>query len=206
MSFPQAIDFANNATPFAGANPHSANAYVDITAGGGTSINYPTVSPQGNNVGMESFNNGPGYNYKKDAGFLLSTDARLLGSVVGAHVIDIGTYRIDSDGAGARAINSAAGDFDYPACAQIEVFDTSISKGFLSSGITSARRVFKDANNIEYTPANWVSSQAPVSKTFSTTIMRFAFGDGVNGFTINYIEVGPIITPAFKSVKNLICV
>jgi hypothetical protein len=182
MALPQGIEFRNTAgfvTTLAGDDAeHSAGAgFYGVST-------YPRTTAQGQTVGWEFV---AGISTRdRNSGI----DARLAGGHFnGTTAKEI--YRIDLPTSGTKNIRLAMGDNNYTTNTDTEVFDTTTSLGVLTSGTTSAAARWKDATNVERTSAaDWVTNNASVSKTFSTTIMRVHIGNGtVSGHTISYLYV-----------------
>jgi len=165
MALPQGLNLR--------ANPGFVTDVGDefwVDAGGAS---YPTTSTQGNTVGWEVAAGTLGARDRNSG-----NDRRLAG-------IDFTTaakqdLRVDLPSVGSYDIRQAAGDATYSQLANVELFDGSVSLGVLSSGSTGAANSFKDATNVVRTAAAWAANNAPVTKTFTTTICRFRLGDGAN--------------------------
>src|SRR3990167_6692273 len=172
MAFPQGINFRSTA----GFVTDGTNEDWEFNPNGGhLSTNYPHTTAQGNNVGWEG----------SQGGFLVrdrnsGVDSRLAGfNGVNNSVDGTRDYRLDLSGSGDWVIRGAFGDHDYARGPMtIEVFDTSSSLGTLvSNQSTAAGTNWFDATGVERTTvADWVNNNAPVTKTFTTTICRIRCG------------------------------
>ena len=166
-------DFCENGVP-------DADTQIDTGE-----ADYPTTSTQGNNCGWETVNaNGIQCRNRNNS------NVRLAGTHQCTNATDVNTWRLDLPSTGDKIIRQASGDFNYTADAYVELFDTTTSLGTLSTGTTSAAAKWKDATNVERTSAaDWAANNAPVTKTFATTILRFKIGSGTVGGTMSFFFV-----------------
>lgn len=179
MTYPQGISFRATSGYVTDVSP-STYEIMDTNLSG--TPQYPRTTAQGNTVGYElgAVNSSP---RNRNSG----NDARL----AGAHSCTSTTqrYRFDLPATGSYNIRVAAGDAVYSSNTNVELFDTTTSLGILCSGSTGAGNSFKDASNTIRTAAAWVSSNTAVSKTFSSTIARFALSSGTSANIAHlYIE------------------
>jgi len=189
MAFPQGVNFRATA----GFVTDPANYTYEIS----TNPNYPTTSPQGNNIGWTVTN---GTTRDRNAG----NDPRLAG-LGGGGSADI--YEIDLPSAGSYTISLAMGDANYGGSNnKAEVFDDSSSLGVLFSGASTIANSFLDATGVLRTAANWPSQNVGVSKTFSTTKCKIRIGDGVNNNSINSIFIQADAPPPPPSDRTMIVV
>ncbi|HRF10955.1 MAG TPA: hypothetical protein PLR37_02295 [Candidatus Accumulibacter phosphatis] len=164
MSFPQGIDF--RATSGYVTDPADHTYEIGITA------NYPRTTAQGNNVGWETSSDSRNRS--------TSPDARLAG-IHRTTGTTVRTYRIDLPATGDYTVRLAAGDYSYSTGIKVELFDTTTSLGVLASTSTTAAARYRDATDAEHTAANWPANNNPVTKTFSTTILRAKVGSTGGG-------------------------
>lgn len=174
MTYPQGVAFrATSGYVTDGADDWGETA---------TTANYPTTTPQGNNVGWET---APSGTRDRDSGI----DARLAGIHFAAFFTPF-TYRFDLDSTGEKSIRCAAGDATSNNSIGVEVFDTSSSLGVLVTDLFASAGNFDDAADAAYSAANWPGSNSPVTKTFTTTICRFGCSPNAsNTYVIAYLRV-----------------
>lgn len=161
----------------------SADAYVQNTAAG--SNNYPTTTPQGVTVGWDT---GLSIEHR-DVPHGVTPDIRLLGLAASSPGSGQGEYRVDLPSTGTYRIRLAMGDDDNTRPNQkCEIFDNTTSKG-VAIATGSSNHFWRDATDVEYNAANWVTSNSPVDITFSSTIAKFLFGDGTNNWAVAHIRI-----------------
>ena len=158
MALPQGINFRLTY----GYVTDGANEYAQTV----TTLNYPTTTSQGNDVGWESGTIA----YKSDRSS--SVDARLAGN----HGLDAGataTYRIDLPSTGTYNIRSAMGSATTAFRVDADLYDSGSFLRTLATDQAISTGQFVDASDtLRADAATWVSSNSAVSETFSTSIMR----------------------------------
>lgn len=164
MAFPQGINFRSTS----GYVADGANEYAQLQPG--TGGNYPTTTPQGNTVGWE----GTAYLQIGSRDRSTSIDRRLAGTNY-ANTAAVAMYRIDLPAAGSYNVRLAAGDAQYSASVQVELFDDNASIGVMASGSLSAGS-FMDATGATLSSANWPSQNAAITKSFASTTCRIGVG------------------------------
>jgi len=172
----------------------SADAYVQSVG-----VNYPTTSPQGNNVGWESMGTSP-----DKADLSLTNDPRLAGvHGVSASSTTPGIYRVDLPAAGKYRIRCAEGAFNIARGANARVFDnTTLLSQIVPPVITTPPGVI-DASNTQMNVTDWPSTNSPVDFTFSSTILRFYHGgEPVSGTTRTYIAHLSVETAPSDNTSN----
>jgi hypothetical protein len=191
MSLPQGINFRSSS----GFVTDGTNEYGETAQ----NVSYPTTTPQGNNVGWESFQSGFAIGVRdRDA----TNDRRLAGvhfsSTGGAYGI---TYRIDLPASGSYNIRGAFGDeSNFDAGVQLELFDGSTSLGVLASNTAVPSGHWLDATGTDRSPdTDWAANNVAVNKTFATSILRFLLGTSTQNAVVAhfYVESGasaPVIT------------
>lgn len=148
----------------------SADAYVQTVL----SVNYPTVTAQGNNVGWENLNDPYAFNES------LSNDVRLAGGQGLSTNMAASTYRIDLPATGSYRLRCAAGRVSAIRGVNISVNDNTTPLATLVTPKTpSAANRFYDATDVELTAANWPGSNQPKDVTFTSTILRIKVGGNV---------------------------
>lgn len=160
MALPQGIDF------------RQSNAYVTDPANydydtEARAAAYPWTTAQGNNVGFE-IGSTLDLVYRDRSAVI---DARLAGLARSDTVSPL-TFRIDLPATGNYTISGAFGDAGFGAPTGWDLYDTASSLGTLASGADTPAGSFRDPTNVNRTAAAWPGSQATVTKTFATTIMR----------------------------------
>lgn len=176
----------------------SADAYVQVS----TANNYPTTTPQGNNVGWEFKNDPWVYNTST------TNDVRLGGCVAVGDWSFVSSYRIDLPSAGDYVMRCAAGRQNATRAVDLKIDDgSSFLVKLVSLQMMSANDRFFDATDVERTGANWPSLNQPTSATFSSTILRLRMGGvGIAGddwvflahFSVESAGSPPIgLSPAF---------
>jgi hypothetical protein len=184
MAFPQGVDFRNTS----GYVSDPTNCTYEL---GASNTDYPTTTPQGNNIGWET-------------GFVAfnarDRDNTLDPRLAGCNFTNVAqaTFRIDLPSSGSYTINLALGDDFSGWSEKLQVFDGTTSL-FTVSGTNSAVSGWGgfDANGNSYTSATaWVSANPTAgggtggnSQSFSTTIARFQLGDGSNIATLAHIFI-----------------
>lgn len=141
-----------------------------------TTLNYPTTSAQGNNVGYESrtFANSAA---DRD----VTTDVRLKGIHYVSKTETV-TYRIDVPSAGSYNTRIAIGDsgFGHPLRCQIIDGTTTLS----DCHAASSGNEWIDATNVARTSeSNWVNNNALFATTLSGAFVRFKFGATTDSHT-----------------------
>ncbi len=175
----------------------SVDAHVEATL----SVNYPTVTAQGNTVGWEQIGGSA-----NKFNLSLTNDPRLAGVTgVIASSTTAGIYRFDIPSPGTYRIRCAAGTYDNARGANLRVFDG----GTLLSQIVPPQKTTPpniiDATNTARNVTNWPSLNQAVDLPLTTSILRvYHAGEVVSGVTYTYlahISVESIptsgITPAF---------
>jgi hypothetical protein len=191
MSLPQGINFRSSS----GFVTDGTNEYGETAQ----NVSYPTTTPQGNNVGWESFQSGFAIGVRdRDA----TNDRRL----AGVHFSSTGaaygiTYRIDLPASGSYNIRGAFGDeSNFDAGVQLELFDGSTSLGVLASNTAVPSGHWLDATGTDRSPdTDWAANNVAVNKTFATSILRFLLGTSTQNAVVAhfYVESGasaPVIT------------
>lgn len=104
-----------------------------------------------------------------------TVDPRLAGSI---KVPNSGTqsFRIDLPAAGTYLINLGAGDASFAFVQSIAIQDNTTTIATVCSAQATAAGSFVDATGVNRTAAAWPGSNAALSLTFSSTIMRLVFG------------------------------
>lgn len=164
MPWVQEINFRNTSGFRTG---DSADAYIQTAI----SINYPTTTSQGNDVGWENGTMEASENNHNDAS---GVDVRL----AGMHFRDASRdYRIDLPNTGTFKFRLGMVDHAYAGVAhKCEIFDTSTSRGVLCDDASAAQHNVIDAQGSELSEANWPSSNAwSDDMTFTSTICRVRF-------------------------------
>lgn len=198
MSYDQGIDFRATS----GFITDPASCYGDTYSNAFGSGNYPTTTPQGNNVGFE---NGSWVTSNRDRSS--SVDARLAG-IVFTETAASATYRFDLPAAGTYSIVLAAGDEANSQLANVAIQDTTTVLTTCCNALTTTGD-FYDASGNEWGTGFWPGSQVPYSGSFSTTICRFvvnpslsanfaavahmrvtAAGGGGNTYNVSVTETG----------------
>lgn len=190
MALPQGIDFRGSS----GYVTDPANCTYQIV----TSANYPTTTPQGNNVGIES---GWGSSAQDRSA---AVDPRLAGSHAGNTAG--ATFRIDLPAGGAYNVRFAAGRAGgYGDACAWDLYDSTTKLTSLTTGSTSTGYRWKDAKNVEYSDTAWPTSNSPYAATFATTILRIK---STNSASISHLYVesngsAPIDTPVNPGVGTI---
>lgn len=106
-------------------------------------------------------------------------DKRFAGCVFSTDVETPALFRVDLPSAGDWTIRLALGDPSYARSGQyLSVRDDNTEFATIS-GDTAAANRYLDATGVERTsPADWVTNNVALSRTFSSTILRLVFGDG----------------------------
>jgi len=161
MALPQGI----NLRLTSGYVTDVANDYGEIAS----SANFPTTTPQGNNVGWES---GSSINARYDRNS--ANDPRLAGVVYMGSWVEH-NYRIDLPAAGDYKIRCALGDPSTSYNVSLQIVDnTTVKRTVVSPVYTGAAGRFYDASGVERTSAaDWVANNAEITETFASTILRF---------------------------------
>lgn len=197
MSLPQGVNFRATA----GFVTDGASTTYDI----GTAVNYPTVSPQGNNIGWESISGGNGAPQVVVRDRNSGIDARLAGTSSTFFFGDVLTYRIDLPTAGPKNVRIAAGDANYIQVPKVDLFDRTVGLGNLCNKTTSGAAKWCDATNVERTSAaDWVANNVAKLVNFTTTILRFQLTTAAVGASgvINHfwVEDAPGISIAWLTM------
>jgi hypothetical protein len=160
----QGINFRSTA----GYVTDGVDEYAQIT-GANT---YPITTPQGNNVGWESIASGAILMGNRNS----SIDRRL----AGLHTQDanaVANYRIDLPSTGSYNIRAAFGDASFGQKVEAYLKDNAAQIATLCTFKSISAGEFVDATNVKHTSAaNWVSSNAQITHSFSTTTLRVIIG------------------------------
>lgn len=115
----------------------------------------------------------------RDAGI----DRRIAGMhFIGNHNTSTDTFRVDLPAAGVYTVQFGVGDAGANAKTNyIRILDDTVSLISFQPLNTLATPTFGDAAGNTYNAATWPSSEASVTKTFSSTICRVLIGDSLNG-------------------------
>jgi hypothetical protein len=171
MALPQGINFRSTLAYVSDGTSDSFENANNATSTG----SYPRTTAQGNTVGWESFNGG---NIRDRS---TTVDHRLSG----LHFISVqADYRIDLPSAGSYNVRAAFGDMSSASDTKWSLLDTTTTLVTLATGTNSSAGSFKDATDTLRTAAAWPSSNAAVTQTFGTTILRVR---GSSAVTFNYI-------------------
>ena len=154
---------------------------------------------------LDTYSSGRGYGYVAGGTYNPRTrNTALDRRLVGTHWTATNTqavYRVDLPATGSYTIRTASGDASGGASVYLELFDGIsagvgvTSKGVLSTGSTSTAAAFKDATDVERaTPSAWVSNNASITATFSTTVLVLHIGNGLaggsgNGGSLSYFYI-----------------
>jgi len=188
MPLPQGIAFRTTLAFVTDVSPdfcESANMGVPT---------YPQTTPEGNNVGWETADEGTNILNSRDRN---TSVPRLAGIHYGIHAAGVQEYRIDLPSAGDKLIRLAAGDYSYGGSpTNVELFDTTTSLGVLASATTAGAQRYIDATNVERTStADWVANNASATKTFASTILRFKIGTGAVSGGLSFFFVDDFVAP-----------
>jgi hypothetical protein len=177
MALPQGINFRKTSSYVT----DGVNEYAQIAG----SLNYPTTTPQGNNVGWESIDGGV-ISIRNQS---TSVDRRL----AGLHFTNYpGAYRIDLPSAGSYNIRAAFGDATGAVRAEAYLKDNNTQVATLATRKALSADQFIDATDVtRVSSAAWVSSNAPLLQAFSSSIMRVLIGGGPtsNDYAIAHLYV-----------------
>ncbi len=196
MSFQQGTDFRSGAayvTDPAGCT-YEIGYYGNLTS-------YPRTTPQGNTVGYEPHALNADVRDRDN-----SVDPRLAGFTFTDTTHQL-VFRIDLPAAGDYNIGLACGDvFSATGANYIELFDNTTSLGVLINGSTSGANRWLDATGTERTNVTWPTSNAMVTKTFASTILRIKLGNGstirglISHLWVESAATGTTIAPGKGSV------
>lgn len=171
MALPQGINFRATS----GYVTDGANEYGQVTG----SLNYPTTTPQGNNVGWESVAGGSIATRDRSTG----VDSRLAGMHFNNNA---STYRIDLPSAGTYKVRAAFGDATASNYVEAYLKDNTTQIATMATRAQIASGAFVDATDVlRANAATWVSSNATLEKTFSSTTLRVQIGGGST--STNYV-------------------
>jgi len=190
MAFPQGVNFRSTSGYV--TDPANHTYQVALTP------DYPTTSPQGNNIGWTAFPTAG--TRDRNSG----NDARLAGE----NFDSAGVYRIDLPAPGSYTVFLACGDATYAQSNQkIELFDDVTSLGVLFTGAaTGAANSFLDATGVARTAANWPSQNVGVTNVYASTKCIVKIGDGSNNTAIATLFVQsagpPILGPALQMIST----
>jgi hypothetical protein len=146
-----------------------------------TSVNYPRVSAQGNNVGWSTAASGVSVADRN-----ATTDVRLKGIAFVTKTVGF-DYRISLPSPGTYNIRAALGDSSAGHDNRLQVFDNVTQIWDKDAGATPAGQ-WMDANGIIRTSeANWVSNNTLVPLTFASSIAIFRFGNSTGVSDINCV-------------------
>ena len=175
MALPQGINFRK----FLWTPVDGANEYAEFS----TSLNYPTPTPQGNNVGWESGT----VNYADNRNAAI--DARLAGT----HGFDAGsvaTYRIDLPSPGSYTIRIAAGSATTAWRVSADLYDgATLLRTLVTDQAISSGQFVDATDTLRTDAADWVSNNASITETFATTILRVTIPTSSSFRTIAHIYV-----------------
>ena len=175
MALPQGINFRASS----GYVSDGPNDYAQTT----NSLNYPTTTPQDNDVGWES--GQVDYVNDRDSG----VDARLAGTH-GIELAQSATYRIDLPAPGSYNIRAAFGSATSGFIVEAYLYDNNTLVATLASNQAIAFGQFVDASDtLRSSPADWVANNAAITQSFSSTIMRVVIPTGGNYRTISHLYV-----------------
>lgn len=177
MALPQQINFRATAGY---RTDDSADAYVQI----GLTVNYPTVTPQGNTVGFEQVG-ADSFQFNESA----TNDVRLAGARGSSTSGAPGIYRIDLPAAGTYRIRCAAGRATAIRGVNVRIFDdTNLLSEIIPPKSATAVNIFTDATNVDRTAADWPAQNQSVDLVFATSILRiYNSGQVISGRTHAYI-------------------
>jgi len=192
MAFPQGINF--RATSGYVTDP--ANFTYEITNGGGT--DYPTTTPQGNNIGWETVGGGGIDARDRTTGNI----AQLAGMNRINTAANVSTYRVDLPSAGTYTFNSGHGDASYAVPTNFEVYDTTTQLTSLAGTATTAANKFRDAANNEWANTAWAANNVGVNRTFATTICRFKNPAGTQTNIASILITAVTTGIAFDAASN----
>jgi hypothetical protein len=179
MALPQGVDF--RATSGYVTDPTNCT-YETLV--GSPYVNYPTTTPQGNNIGWET----AGFGWLNSRDRSTGVDARLAGILYNTNA-NTPVYRIDLPATGSHNNGLAIGDMGSSPTTTV-VFKDDVTTISTVSGLSAAAN-FLDATGVSRTAAAWPGSQALLAHTFASTIFRAELGTGsaTSGFIAHlYIE------------------
>lgn len=171
-----------------GVSFRSTAGYVTDPAGTtsqtGTTVNYPTTSPQGYSIGYVTIGTTP--NKENDS---TGVDARLAGCHwMGSNGTNI--FGIDMDSSGDADIELAIGEVGYTMTQRVDIYDDTTLAFAVCNGSTGGSSRFFDATGvIRTTAALWASSQVAKRVTFTTTKVRIRIQRTTGEAAINHIKV-----------------
>lgn len=168
---------------YVGFNFRASSGYVTDTTGYSAvhdvdSVDYTYPKADFSNGVTAGYDGGSGTMRPRDRSS--SVDARLAGKHFSNTATTINKWKIAIT-AGTKNVALAVGDAVYAVDDDyIELFDDTASLGVLvddSSGHPGGQ-FYDAAGTLHTSAANWVSNQAPVSKTFASGFMIFSIGRG----------------------------
>lgn len=180
MALPQGVNFRETS----GYVSDGTDDYAQISA----TVNYPTTTPQGNNVGWLT----------AGAWAARNRNASNPASLAGVHYATtsvLAEYRIDLPAAGTYSIRFAGGDASASARVHCQIYDgTTTLLATIGPSTTGAANRFVDASGVvRLSPAAWVSDNVAIELTFSTStlLLRFPADSGAHR-VIAHIAVYPV--------------
>lgn len=178
---------------------HVADGPDDYAQTNISTLDYPTTTPQGVNVGYETQNGTTG-RIANDYGS--PVDPRISGRHRFArNTTDYSVYRIDLPAAGEYRVRCAVGG--ESGWVRSFVYDGATELANLNSQSTTSTSVFRDAQHVYRAPEDWPAENEHRDFDFTTQIFRWQNGPGTAGggtlhYTYFHIESldddpGPII-------------
>jgi hypothetical protein len=170
----------------------------------GINNNYPNSYGNGLTAGWEQSQTDSARD--RDSG----VDRRLAGlnAPLGVTPVTV-TFRIDLPSTGTYDIELAAGDAVFSGDADLELRDNTTVFATISGALGGGGRFFDAQGTLHTSAAAWVSSQAPVQRTFTSTILRIALNpnaDATRGQIchIGITAVGGGSNPVAKIFQSII--
>ena len=190
MAYPQGINFRETAgfvTDGTGEDNELSMA-----------VSYPDTTAQGNTVGWED---SLASNNMRDRNAAI--DRRLAGIVFQNSTV-LRRFRFDLPSAGDYDIRWALGDTYTGQVCRAELLDTTTSLTIVAATCSAANR-WLDAAGTELTQTTWPTTNAAITKTFATTILRVRIGNtGASAiYPIAHINVAAVAAAGQPTVKRL---
>lgn len=169
---------------FRSSVPYRSDDSIYAHVQAGTSVNFPTVTAQGNTVGWEQIGASP---YENSVS--LTVDVRLAGAYASLVTGLPSIYRINLPAPGKYSIRCAAGRLDAARGANIRMFDDStLLSEIIPAQSQSAAGTFFDAANVELDKADWPVMNQSIDLTFTSNVLRiYNAGTGSSATVWGYI-------------------